>query len=42
LQSLQKFGFENSVDDFGVGFSSLSYLMNLPISEIKIARNFVN
>ena len=42
LKQLQNYGFENSVDDFGIGFSSLSYLMNLPISEIKIARNFIN
>lgn len=42
LQQLQQYGFENSVDDFGCGFSSLSYLNQLPISEIKIARSFVN
>lgn len=42
LDQLQHYGFESSVDDFGIGFSSLSYLNQLPISEIKIDRSFVN
>ncbi|MAX33156.1 MAG: hypothetical protein CME72_08830 [Halomonadaceae bacterium] len=32
---------ELSVDDFGVGFSSLARLQLLPISEVKIDRGFV-
>lgn len=34
-------GMEVAVDDFGVGFSSLSRLQLLPISEIKVDRSFV-
>lgn len=42
LEKLNEFGIESSIDDFGVGFSSLSYLPKLPFSEIKIDRSFVN
>lgn len=35
-------GLEVSVDDFGVGFSSLSRLQRLPVSELKIDRSFVS
>lgn len=42
LNELKRFGFESSIDDFGVGFSSLSYLQKLPFSEIKIDRSFIN
>lgn len=42
LVSLKQHGIESSIDDFGVGFSSLSYLPQLPFSEIKIDRSFVN
>lgn len=42
LNELHQHGFESSVDDFGIGFSSLSYLHQLPLSEIKIDRSFIN
>lgn len=41
LSELRKLGYESSIDDFGVGFSSLSYLQQLPFSEIKIDRSFI-
>ena len=34
-------GFRISIDDFGVGFSSLAYLRDLPVYEIKVDRTFV-
>lgn len=42
FQQLKLAGFESSVDDFGMGFSSLSYLQQLPVSEIKIDRSFIS
>ena len=42
LDQLKVLGIECSIDDFGVGFSSLSYLPQLPFSEIKIDRSFVS
>ena len=41
LLDLRELGFEMSVDDFGTGFSSLSYLRDLPIQELKMDRSFV-
>jgi diguanylate cyclase len=41
LQILREQGVRTSVDDFGTGFSSLSYLRQLPIDELKIDRSFV-
>ena len=41
LKELKRAGYESSIDDFGVGFSSLSYLHQLPVSEIKIDRKFL-
>jgi len=41
LNRLHKMGVTLSVDDFGTGFSSLSYLQKLPIQEVKIDKSFV-
>ena len=41
LQDLRESGFGLSLDDFGTGFSSLSYLKRFPIDELKIDRSFV-
>ena len=41
LLRLREIGVELSVDDFGTGHSSLSYLTRLPISALKIDQSFV-
>ncbi len=41
LNALRKIGVSISLDDFGTGFSCLSYLRTLPIDMIKIDRSFV-
>lgn len=41
LRTLQRHGVCISLDDFGTGFSSMSYLKLLPLDAIKIDRSFV-
>jgi len=41
LAQLRNYGIQIVLDDFGVGYSSLSYLIQLPIDQIKIDRNFI-
>ena len=41
LDALRAMGFGLSLDDFGTGHSSLSYLKRLPMSELKIDRSFI-
>lgn len=42
LTKLRLLGMQLSIDDFGVGFSSLVQLARLPFSEVKIDRSFVS
>jgi diguanylate cyclase (GGDEF)-like protein len=41
MRELTRQGFEISLDDFGMGYSSLSLLKSLPISSLKIDRLFL-
>lgn len=42
LEELRGHGFKISLDDFGTGFSSLSYLKRLPIDVLKIDKSFID
>lgn len=41
MNAIKALGVKLSLDDFGTGFSSLSYLKRLPIDELKIDQSFV-
>ena len=41
LKRCNKLGYQISIDDFGTGFSSLQYISQMPINDIKIDRSFV-
>jgi len=41
MHELKALGVTLSIDDFGTGFSSLSYLKTFPIDELKIDRSFM-
>jgi len=42
LSGLKKLGVRVAVDDFGTGHSSLRYLNELPLDEVKIDRSFIS
>jgi EAL domain-containing protein (putative c-di-GMP-specific phosphodiesterase class I) len=41
MATLKEMGVALSLDDFGMGYSSLSYLKRLPLDQLKIDREFV-
>lgn len=41
ISEISNLGIAVSIDDFGIGYSSLNHLLNLPIQEIKLDRTFV-
>jgi diguanylate cyclase len=41
IEQLRRAGFRVSIDDFGSGYATMSYLRDLPIDELKLDRNFV-
>jgi predicted signal transduction protein with EAL and GGDEF domain len=41
IRELRDHGVQVAIDDYGTGFSSLSYLRDLPVQELKMDRSFV-
>jgi diguanylate cyclase (GGDEF)-like protein len=41
LDRLRDLGLQLSIDDFGTGFSSLTYIRRLPVTELKLDRTFL-
>jgi diguanylate cyclase (GGDEF)-like protein len=41
LNDIRKMGVKISVDDFGIGYTSLNYLKKFPVSVLKIDQNFI-
>lgn len=42
LSRLQQLGVHLAIDDFGVGYSSLGYLRDFPVNQLKIDRSFIS
>ena len=42
MEKLRNEGFKVSIDDFGIGYSTLSVLMNAPVDIVKIDKSFID
>ncbi len=42
MEELRKYGFKISMDDFGIGYSTMTMLRNQPVDEIKIDKGFID
>ena len=42
MERMQASGIEFSVDDFGTGYASLTYLLDMPLQEVKVDRSFIS
>jgi diguanylate cyclase (GGDEF)-like protein len=42
IKKMEELGFKIAIDDFGVGYASLSYLQRIPASTIKIDKSFIS
>lgn len=42
LEKINQLGLKIAIDDFGTGFSSLAYIKQLPVQELKIDKSFVS
>lgn len=42
LRRLRELGTQLEIDDFGIGYSSISYLRRLPVESVKVDRSLIN